>query len=165
MVHTLICHFIYLFIYLQYYRQSSLLFLLVSEVGCVFCLCFFLDFTVYLSSCFKNLQRERSKRGKTCKFSIFGITFIKKYYFQLALILWIPHNLNNSLRTANIDFSIFLDFMEFPNISINSLKLLDVNVILTLTIRFSWRRNSTLKPYKVKKDIGHFNNILGSSRI
>ena len=44
-------------------------------------------------------------------------------------MLWIPHNLNNSLRTVNIDFSIFLDFMEFPNISINNLKLFDVNVI------------------------------------
>ena len=138
---------------------SLLLFLLVSGVGCVFCLWLFLDFTVYLFSCFKSLQSERSKRGKTCKFSIFGITFIKKYYFQLALMLWIPHNLNNSLRTVNINFSIFLDFMEFPNISINNLKLFDVNVILTLTIRFSWRRNSTLNPHEVKKDIGHFNNI------
>ena len=44
-------------------------------------------------------------------------------------MLWIPHNLNNFLRTVNIDFSIFLDFMEFPNISINNLKLFDVNVI------------------------------------
>ena len=56
---------------------------------------------------------------------------------MLCILLWIPHNLNNSLRTVNIDFSIFLDFMEFPNISINNLKLFDVNVILTLTIRFS----------------------------
>ena len=44
-------------------------------------------------------------------------------------MLWIPHNLNNSLRTVNIDFNIFLDFMEFPNISTNNLKLFDVNVI------------------------------------
>ena len=44
-------------------------------------------------------------------------------------VLWVPHNLNNSLRTVNIDFSIFLDFMEFPNISVNNVKLFDVSVI------------------------------------
>ena len=45
------------------------------------------------------------------------------------VLLWIPHSLNNSLRTVNIDFSKCFDFMEFPNISINNLKLFAVNVI------------------------------------
>ena len=50
-----------------------------------------------------------------------------QYYTMAWYLLWIPHNLNNSLRTVNIDFRKFFDFMEFPNISINNLKLFDVN--------------------------------------